>query len=202
MKEVDLTEWDACQKYERLAWGNMIYITPDNGEVIKQNTYAKEMGITDTTEFDNIDLNGKSVIDIGAGPISLLLRSVNFSAATGIEPLFYSDEVDQLYKAHGVELKRIPAEDIDETVIYDEVWMYNCLQHTMSPAKILNKIKTLGKRIRIFEWLDIPEHEGHPQEMKIEHFVDILNLKESDYRIVDLNTRELVGRAIVINKEQ
>lgn len=200
MKEVNLSEWESCQAYERAAWGNMIYITPNNGEVIKQNTYATEMGITDSINFESIDLKGKSVIDVGAGPISLLLRSKNFSSATAIEPLFYSDDVDNIYKSHGVELKRLPAEDIEETHVYDEVWMYNCLQHTMSPSKILNKIKTLGKRIRIFEWLDIPEHEGHPQEMKVEHFVNILELKDSDYKIVNLNTRELVGKAIVINK--
>jgi len=200
MKEVNLSEWKDCQAFERTSWGNMIYVTPDNGEVIKQNTYATEMGISESIDFETIDLKGKSVIDIGAGPISLLLRSKNFSSATAIEPLFYSEEVDNIYKSHGVELKRLPAENIDETEVYDEVWMYNCLQHTMSPSSILNKIKTLGKRIRIFEWINIPEHEGHPQEMKVEHFVDILGLTEPDYKIIHLNTRELVGTAIVINK--
>jgi ubiquinone/menaquinone biosynthesis C-methylase UbiE len=199
IKKILQEEWNSCQKYERESWGDNIFVTPTNGEVIKQNTYAKLLNLTENENFDQIDAGGKTILDVGCGPTSLLLRTKNFKKAVGVEPLFYSEKVNQEYLKHNIELIAIPAEEMDFTENqFDEVWMYNVLQHTYDPTLILNKCFKYGKTIRIFEWLDIPPHEGHPHEFTQEYFEKTLNLKPNEFKIVKLSTKELVGKAICI----
>jgi hypothetical protein len=52
---------------------------------------------------------------------------------------------------------------IDKNMPFDEVWIYNCLQHTIDPEKILANARASAKIIRIFEWIDEPISIGHPQ---------------------------------------
>jgi hypothetical protein len=54
---------------------------------------------------------------------------------------------------------------------FDEAWIYNCLQHTDDPELIIKNARQLANTIRIFEWIDIPPHRGHPQELK-EHLLN------------------------------
>jgi hypothetical protein len=51
---------------------------------------------------------------------------------------------------------------------YDEAWIYNCLQHTDDPELIIQNALRAAKTLRIFEWADIPPHEGHPIELSKE----------------------------------
>lgn len=199
MQIVTDEEWKECQKYERESWGNDIYITDDNVEVEKQNTYAKLMEIVTDEHFDKIDLQNKSILDVGCGPVSLLLRCKNFKRAVGIEPLFYSEQVNEIYKKSNIELLQIPAENMDfKTNEFDEVWMYNVLQHVKSPGAILEKLIQYGSVIRIFEWINIPAHEGHPHMLTAQYFIQKLNLIPSEYNICHFNTEKLQGKAIVI----
>jgi hypothetical protein len=48
---------------------------------------------------------------------------------------------------------------------YDEAWIYNCLQHTDDPDQIIKNALKAAKTLRIFEWVDIPPHDGHPVEL-------------------------------------
>jgi transcription antitermination factor NusA-like protein len=45
------------------------------------------------------------------------------------------------------------------------------LQHTDDPTKIINNALKAAKVLRIFEWVDILPHEGHPQ-MITKDFLD------------------------------
>ena len=203
MSKVEINDWLECQKFEKECWGNDIFLSDENGEQIKQNQYAIEMDIIKSDSEFPIDLKGKSVVDIGCGPISLLLRSKNFERAVGVEPLFYSDKVDDEYSKRNVELLRIPAEDINVDSIgnFDEVWMYNCLQHVMSPSEIIDKIQKIGNKIRIFEWINIEAHEVHPHMLTEEFFVKELNLKKNEYQIKEYSSNRLYGTAIIIVKD-
>lgn len=203
MNKVDYNHWVDCQKFEKDSWGSVnIFLGPENTEQKKQNQYAEDLGLVSNGVFP-IDLKGKSVIDVGCGPISLLLRSTNFSKAVGVEPLFYDERVDKAYRDNGINLIRIPAEEIntDDIGYFDEVWMYNCLQHVMSPSEIIDKLVKIGKKVRIFEWINIKAHEGHPHELTESFFVEKLNLKPEDYKIVEYSSNFLYGKAIVINKD-
>jgi len=46
---------------------------------------------------------------------------------------------------------------------FDECWIYNCLQHTDDPALIIRNALQSARTLRIFEWVDIEPHDGHPQ---------------------------------------
>ena len=65
------------------------------------------------------------------------------------------------YAEHGVDVDLARGEDVDERG-WDEAWIYNCLQHTDDPRLIIENAKRAAKKLRVFEWLDIPPHEGHP----------------------------------------
>lgn len=199
--KISKNEWQSCQVYEKKSWGDDIYIHANNNEIIKQNVYAQLLEITNQTNFSSIDLNQKTVLDVGCGPISLLLRCHNFKKAVGVEPLFYNEKVDKEYLNKNIQLIRIPAEEMNfNENEFDEVWMYNVLQHTYDPEKILQKLNTYAKCIKIFEWLDTPPHEGHPQESSEEFFVKTLSLQPNEYKIVHLSTYPLYGKAIVVNR--
>jgi hypothetical protein len=48
---------------------------------------------------------------------------------------------------------------------FDEAWIYNCLQHTDDPELIIQNALKSAKTLRIFEWIDVPAHDGHPIEL-------------------------------------
>jgi hypothetical protein len=52
--------------------------------------------------------------------------------------------------------------------IYDEAWCYNVLQHTRDPQQVIEVMKRSARVIRMFEWVGIPVHPGHPHELKSE----------------------------------
>jgi SAM-dependent methyltransferase len=160
------TEWEQATEFESDWWG----LEPNerwNEEVRKQNTYARLMGLP-----ADLDLGKPTrVIDIGCGPTSMLLRADRHGAqAVGVDPLPVSKATRQRYKAAGVVFENIKAEDLNEINLdMDEAWIYNCLQHTDDPAKILDKC-ACAKLVRIFEWRNTAKMPGHPHTLTEELF--------------------------------
>lgn len=151
--------WSDDQKWESGWWGSC---ANTYGEEQKQLLYASRMGLStfhDTKSPYNLSISGK-ILDIGGGPVSLLLKSPN---ATGkvVDPCGYPQWVHDRYKLAGIEYQQIAGEDIDESE-YDEVWIYNVLQHTKDPKKIIDNAKNAGKIIRLFEWVNTRITKGHP----------------------------------------
>ena len=200
MDKIDRKQWNECQKFERASWGNNITIASGSPELDKQGVYAFEMGMFDSFGNFPLDLGGISVVDLGAGPISLLLRSKNGRRRIAVEPLDYGDVVRNNYSNAGIELVQLPIEDFRTEEIFDEVWMYNVLQHTISPDDCLKIAKSLGKKLRLFEWLDIPPHEGHPHCFTEDYFVRELSLKPGEYRVKTHERSGCYGRAIALTK--
>jgi hypothetical protein len=110
------------------------------------------------------DLKGKSIIDIGGGPYSLLLKCINFKG-TVVDPCNYPEWTIDRYKAVGIDFIKAKGED-DLKLKADEVWIYNCLQHTIDPQKILANTREYGKLVRIFEWIDHGVSVGHSHDLK------------------------------------
>lgn len=138
-------------------------------EETKQIVYAKRMGLEAISllgKYPVYDLQGKSVLDIGAGPYSMLLKTINGGDLVALDPCTYPDWTKERYKTHGIKVLNMPAEKINTVAKkYDEVWIYNCLQHTISPEEILKRAKKVSKIIRIFEWIDTGTAIGHPQDL-------------------------------------
>ena len=86
-----------------------------------------------------------------------------------VDPLLnqFPEWVRQRYEEKGIETYATRGEDILEDIPppydeFDEVWIYNCLQHTDDPRLIIENASKVAPVLRIFEWVDIPPHEGHP----------------------------------------
>jgi len=110
------------------------------------------------------DVAGKRVLDIGGGPTSLLLKATNLTEGKVVDPIAYPQWTVDRYASKNISVSVSLGEDIEEEG-WDEVWMYNCLQHTVDPAKIIRNALRAAPIFRIFEWVDVPAHEGHPHEL-------------------------------------
>jgi hypothetical protein len=103
---------------------------------------------------------------MGGGPASLLLKCVNHGPASMVvDPCAYPDWVRERYQAGGIGLRRMRGEDFTEPVQFSEGWLYNVLQHVEDPAAIVANLRAAAPVIRVFEWIDMPASEGHPQAL-------------------------------------
>jgi 2-polyprenyl-3-methyl-5-hydroxy-6-metoxy-1,4-benzoquinol methylase len=157
-----MAKWSEAQEWESDWWG-----TCQNtyGEEEKQIVYARKMGLPfyhDGRSPYNIDMDGKSVIDIGGGPVSLLLKCTGLVRATVVDPLEVPHWVALRYEEAGIMFEQKPAEQIKDKRSYDEAWIYNCLQHTASPKKIVKNALRVAEIVRVFEWIETRINEGHP----------------------------------------
>lgn len=162
----------------------------------KQFVYAKRMGLQanwSCAHPPTYDLGGRSVIDIGGGPVSLLLKTINLGRAVVADPGQWPEWVIQRYTAHGIEYWRTNGEDIDGYT-FDEVWIYNVLQHVIDPELVIQRSRALVPEgvIRIFEWIEIDPYAGHPHRLEREVLDEWLGATGF---VVDLNERGAVGRA-------
>jgi len=146
-------------------------------ELDKQSFCAKQVGLLDQTSYV-IDLQGKSVLEVGAGPNGLCLRASNGRRKI-IDAADYPEWVWKRYEYFGVEYENIMAEDMNESG-WDEVWLINCMQHTDNPDKVMDNIKKAGKVLRIFEWLNIPTDTNHKQSFTKEWYDKKLNICGKD----------------------
>lgn len=165
--------WEKAQKYESAWWRDDGQGSANSfHEEFKQKYYAERMGII-FDQWSRIDLQGKNVLDVGGGPASMLLKTHNAGRRKVIDPLDMPDWVTARYKNAGIEIEKIPAEEMRESG-WDEVWMYNVLQHVIDPEEILRRALAAGKVLRVFEFLDRPANEGHPHVLTKELMEKVL----------------------------
>jgi len=158
-------DWKSEQDWEKKWHGNCIN---SFWEETKQQVYAKRMGLTAEMmagKYPVYDLKGISVVDIGAGPYSLLLKCINLEG-TVVDPCDYPQWTRDRYKEAGLTFVQASGEAYGTTKIFDEAWIYNVLQHTDDPEKIIQNMKKYSKIIRLFEWIDTGTAPGHPHDLK------------------------------------
>lgn len=147
--------------YEMDWWGSCARTLQEEQ---KQLVYAARMGLVAQWGVGHppvFDLEGRSVIDIGGGPVSLLLKCGNRGRAVVADPAEWPVWVLGRYEAEGIEYWRMPGEVITGYTL-DEAWIYNVLQHVGDPSLVIARARELASTIRIFEWIDIPPYPGHP----------------------------------------
>jgi hypothetical protein len=135
---------------------------------MKQLKYAEKMGLKffhNTKSPYNIDMEGKSVLDIGGGPVSMLLKCENVKEGVVVDPCDYPDWVMGRYQIAGITFVKSRGEDITLPQVFDEVWIYNVLQHCEDVQKVIENAKKCSKVIRIFEWVDNGISLGHPNNL-------------------------------------
>lgn len=141
-------DWANRQEQETSFWG-----TCQNtyNEETKQLVYAQKMGL-EIGPFYYIDVAGKSILDVGGGPVSLLLKCTNLGRGKVIDPLSPPQWVIDRYKMAKIGYVIGCGETMNEYG-WDEVWMYNVLTHVYNPLELLNRIYKAGRVIRVFEWV-------------------------------------------------
>jgi len=154
--------WASAQQAEIGWWGSCV---DTSDEEVKQREYASLMGLDCYKQkkglrAERYNLRGRSVLDLGGGPASLLLRCENRGRSVVVDPGTYPEWVLGRYAAAGIEYIQAPAEEIDLSG-FDEVWIYNVLQHVQDPRAVVDVAKRHGGVVRLFEWIDIPTDEKH-----------------------------------------
>lgn len=186
-----MSDWNSDQEWEKSWHGNCVNSL---NEELKQLVYARKMGLKMTPNLKtpyNFDLGNIAVVDIGGGPYSLLLKCSNFLYATVIDPCVYPDWVYERYKIAGIDCKHISGENFSSLEPYDEVWIYNVLQHTVSPEEIIKNALRESKIIRIFEWIDTDITPGHPHVLSADSLDSWLG---GHGKVEDINESGCVGR--------
>jgi hypothetical protein len=142
----------------------------DEHEFMRQpSTFNKAL------ELNIGDLEQKSILDIGGGPCSILLHSVNFKKpeTTVVDPIYslhpeFSGRLDQIKQRYvnvGITFENKMAEEflcaLPEEYKFDEAWIYNCLQHVYEPEKILVNTLKHTKILRLAEYINCPTDTAH-----------------------------------------
>ena len=191
------TVWNNAQEWEAEWHGNCINSL---NEELKQLVYAEKMGLITNPNSKtpyNFNLNNISVLDIGGGAYSLLLKCTNFKSSVVADPLAekYPAWVKYRYKNLDIMLLEIPGEALNTwefSQVFDEVWIYNVLEHTYDPKRIIENALQLSKIVRIFEWIDTPPNIGHPQTLKEK---DLNKWLGGEGKVENINKNGAVGKA-------
>ena len=185
--------WTQAQKWEQNWWG---YCFNTLFEEEKQLIYANKMGLellgNEKTPYV-FDLQGKSILDVGGGAVSLLLKCINHKGSVVVDPLPMPKWVVERYTLAGIKFLNFPAEQMRfDKNAFDEAWIYNCLQHTESPKRIVQNTRYAAKITRVFEWLDTPISDGHIHSLTEED----MNVWFGGYgRVEVMNKRPCIGKA-------
>lgn len=179
--KIDPTTWAEVQYHEADYWGNCLGMRAW-GEFTKQEMYGREMGVFDDYGDGHGELNmrGKSIMDVGGGPVSMTLRCYNAGRLIVVDPCEWPASVLRRYKAYGIKFIQEAGERLNAQPAldkHDEVWVYNVLQHTQDPRAVMynamDRVKP-GGVLRIFEWLNIPADKCHPHVLTAEWLLNTL----------------------------
>jgi glycosyltransferase involved in cell wall biosynthesis len=158
-------QWTEAQKWE-LEW----WMRPEcdlAAERVKQDFMLKLMG--------PFDWSDKSVIDVGGGPISPLLR-IPARKGTVLDPLEFG-AFEAAYKKAGISRIVAPLERAAAPgVKYDEVLMMNVLSHVQNLEQCVRNALTYAPVARIFEWCEVPVANGHPHTVTATRLVAAIDL--------------------------
>ena len=171
---------------ERDFWGlcNNTYF-----EESKHFVYAKLMGLNEQNNSLILDKPSK-ILDIGGGPVSMLLKTNNLASGTVVDPIEFPRWTVDRYKDYSIDVVVEKGEYINLSG-YDEVWIYNVLKDTIDPEKIISNAKKAAPIIRVFEWVDLPSGSG-----KHELTEDTLNAWIGQKgKTVQLSQRNCYGKA-------
>ena len=160
---ISVAEWAEHNKHEKEWWGDCRNTSDEEGKHLE---YAKYMGLVNEYAQERafgarFNMQGRSVLDIGGGPVSLLLKCTNVKG-TVLDPCTWPQWVMDRYQDAGIRYLESLAEFAELYEVFDEVWIYNTLQHTWRPDDVIAFAKTHGRLLRVFEWIDTEVTPGHP----------------------------------------
>lgn len=192
-----LHDWKAAQKWERDWHGDC---ANSFNEELKQFVYAQRMSldefkVQDVASRTFWNFGDNTVIDVGGGAYSLLLKSIAKKRAV-IDPCDYPNWVKMRYLECGISFLNEPAELFVDEVRpeclpkADIALIYNCLQHTVDPEKVIKAARLMAKEIRIFEWIETGVNIGHLHTL---HAKDLDSWLGGTGKVENINQAGCVG---------
>jgi hypothetical protein len=139
-------------------------------EELKQQSYMRRMGVIQVglgEQWPVYQSSARSILDVGGGPVSPLLKMARLQRGVVVDPGDYPEWTRQRYAHCGISVVKSRAEDyLHETPNhFDEAWCMNVLQHTVEPSLIIEGMRKVADRVRIFEWVNTPPSLGHPHTL-------------------------------------
>lgn len=187
--------WQQANEWERQWHGDC---ANTHNEETKQYIYARYMVLDEyLTDFygrKGWDFGDKTILDCGSGPCSILLKS-KAAYRFCIDPCNFPDWVLWRYAECGIVFINEQAENsraFTEGRVFDEILLYNCLQHTDNPEKIISNLLATSKIIRVFEWIDTGVSDGHLHNLTQEKMDAWLG---AEGKVAYINEYPVVGRA-------
>lgn len=119
----------------------------------RQRLYLQHMGLT-LDEHGRVDLQGRSVINFGGGPASLLLHAVNAGRLAVVDPLPMPEWVLLRYRDAGIALIRGDGEEEYRAQDWDEVWLSDYLTRVDDWRQALQRAAACGRSLRLVQSLD------------------------------------------------
>lgn len=184
--------FDSAQDFEQDWWSDCLLTF---GEEAKQLTYAHRMGLVNEPRYGKwpvYDLKGASVVDLGGGPVSILLKCVNRGDCVVVDPCPYPEWTRRRYAEARIGVANTGAESFRDAVYRDEAWCYNVLQHVEDPEAVIVTARAQAKRLRIFEWVETETNVGHPHSLHANELNDWIG---GSGRVENVNENGAVGLA-------
>ena len=175
LDKITLERWQEAQDAEQKTWNKDTWTEDRDWYDYYRNQAIERYG--SILGVSNNDLQHKSILDIGGGCTSMLPYFTNFSYALIVDPLGIDESVMSLYVENNISVQRSRAEDFLDNysgVLFDEVWIYNVLQHVLEPEKILRKLYKVTRKLRIGEPLEVPTDTHHPYRLTRDWMIDII----------------------------
>lgn len=161
-KSIDKERWALAQKEEKLH-----HINEDLQTALKkwESIYDFYFRYLDV----KLDLNGKTILEIGPARISSLLYCNNYGPSFIAEPTRYEDS-EHLYNEKNITFIREVYEDCESPIV-DEIWLFNVLQHIVDPDLFIEKCKKNAKVIKFFEPINTPIEIHHPHSFTLDDYI-------------------------------
>jgi 2-polyprenyl-3-methyl-5-hydroxy-6-metoxy-1,4-benzoquinol methylase len=188
-----MNEWKSAQAWEKSWWSNCSNTV---WEDVKQMGLVPLIGLkvvpNEYTSY-RIPLNGQTILDIGGGPSSILLKCENFKGKV-VDPCNYPNWIKVRYKECGIDYEQMKGEDIPKDWKFDICLIYNVLQHTDKPKKIIENALAVSKEVRLFEWIETGVNVGHIHNLTEKQLNKWLG---GEGKVVNMNQPGLYGKAFV-----
>lgn len=162
LTQEQISRWGAAQQGETQYWQEWMAKSSDLSDAQWLLYVLQYFGLADRQSFGS-----ETLVDIGSGPIGLLTR-LQADCRIAVDPLPI-DTID----LNILRLKRPGEKTGLPSKIADRVFIYNLLQHVISPDHVLNECSRLLKpngSAYILEQLNLPTDNEHPHSLKIEMF--------------------------------
>ncbi len=167
--------WFISQISQKKGWQEWLEKNKNDDQWLK--IVLEYFGLKENENFGN-----NILVDIGSGPIGILTKlRAERRIAIDPMPINKNDKIIERICSPG---ENIPLHD--ESV--DRVFIYNVLQHVISPGKVLGEGKRILKKGGIFyilENLNVPVDISHPHSLRSEMFEGWL--QNNNFEIIKKN---------------